>query len=664
MMPITDALNPLIQWLNHHPHWAVLVTFIISTLESIAIIGTIVPGTIMMTAVGALAGADVIPFWPTLISAILGAIAGDGVSYLLGYHFKNRIRQIWPFSKNPKWLDKGESFFHKHGGKSVFIGRFVGPVRAIIPLIAGMLGMKPLRFYFANIVSAIGWAPIYMLPGILLGAASLELPPDIAVHVMLMILLVILLIMFCIWLVFKIFSMIGDKIEQLLNQFWFKLQSSRYAKIIAAALKHHNKNKTHGQLVLAFYLLAAILGFAYLAYIVTQHNSSTLFINDLVFHFFRGLRSPLGDNIMLGITLLGDKYVLIPAIIIISTWLFLTKRTYLAWHVLALVLLTIISIEFFKPFIHSARPWGLQVSPENYSFPSGHTTLTTTFFIGFALLLSRLYPSQRRFLFYSAIIIAVTVSISRLYLGAHWFTDICAGWLLSAALLLLISISYHRKSDPQPQLSGLISVSLIAIITMYTLIFFHSFNHLKQNYTMIDYPTYTLNMSQWQQQTDQHIPLVRTGRFGIEEQNFNLQWIADINSIKNILLKNNWEAPPVRNWISILQRIADVESAAHLPLVSPLYLDKEPALVLIKHTDSKKRVIVLRLWDTNILITPTQQHLWVGTISIIPRTYNWIFRKKPYVIDITPQLLFEKIPKNMHIQTTKNQPDILLINSK
>src|SRR3989338_5516430 len=223
---MSDIVAPLLQWLNANPQWAGLATFTISASESVAIIGTIVPGSITMTAIGALAGAGVIPLWQTIIWAILGAIVGDGISYWIGHYFKDRLRYAWPFKNNPAILEKGEIFFHKYGVMSVFIGRFVGPVRALIPLVAGMLGMKPLQFTVANITSAIGWAPVYMFPGIILGAASLELPPDIAMHVMLVLLLITLFIILCLWLVYKMLRLISQQTENMLVRFWNVLKKS------------------------------------------------------------------------------------------------------------------------------------------------------------------------------------------------------------------------------------------------------------------------------------------------------------------------------------------------------------------------------------------------------------------------------------------------------
>src|SRR5882724_7926657 len=98
---MSDIVSPLLEWLNANPELAGLVTFIISASESVAIIGTIVPGSITMTAIGALAGAGVIPLWSTIVYAILGAIVGDGISYWIGRSFKDRLHHVWPFHKRP-----------------------------------------------------------------------------------------------------------------------------------------------------------------------------------------------------------------------------------------------------------------------------------------------------------------------------------------------------------------------------------------------------------------------------------------------------------------------------------------------------------------------------------------------------------------------------------
>jgi membrane protein DedA with SNARE-associated domain/membrane-associated phospholipid phosphatase len=648
---MSDSISPILQWLNAHPHLAGLATFIISAGESIAIIGTIVPGTVMMTAIGTLAGAGVIPLWSTIIWAILGAIAGDGISYLMGHYFRDRLRFIWPFKNSPNLLERGERFCHKYGGMSVFIGRFVGPVRALVPLIAGMLGMKPTRFLIANVISAIGWAPVYMLPGILLGAASLELPPDVAVHVVLMLLLSGLFIILCLWFAYKILALINNRITQFLNWVWKQLQHSRYFYLITTALKHHDSSKTHGQLALAFYFLVTGLIFLYLAAYISFHPSNTIGIDNAVFHLFRSFRTATGDNIMLIITLFGDKRVLIPVMISVFAWLTWRRCWHTAWHALALIILTAGSIVVFKHLVQSVRPWGIFNGPETFSFPSGHTTLSTTFYLAFGLLLTKSSHLKRKWHVYILLGIAViSISASRLYLGAHWLTDVLGGWLLSATLLMFIALSYNRKTEKEINLREIILLVILTLLTATSVLYTRHFQQLKLNYTQIDWPTYTISEKDWWDQQGEHLPSYRIGRVGLPAEMFNLQWVGNLEDIKAILIKQGWEEDVEQNWITILHRLTDVQSSEHLPLLAPLYLDKKPVLELVKHLKDDKKLIVLRLWDANIIIKNPPQHLWVGSVGAVPRTYSWLFNYKNYNIDLDSALLFAENPSQYTIK--------------
>src|SRR5699024_1299788 len=94
-----------------------------------------------------------------------GAFIGDWLSYIFGYHYKDRIHQLWPFKQKPMLLNQGFYFFRKYGVTSVFIGRFFGPLRAVVPLIAGICRMDKRHFFIANILSAFIWAAGILLPG-------------------------------------------------------------------------------------------------------------------------------------------------------------------------------------------------------------------------------------------------------------------------------------------------------------------------------------------------------------------------------------------------------------------------------------------------------------------------------------------------------------------
>jgi membrane protein DedA with SNARE-associated domain/membrane-associated phospholipid phosphatase len=648
---ISDAINPILQWLNLHPSLAGLATFIISAAESVAIIGTIIPGTLMMTAIGTLAGAGVIPLYSTIMWAILGAIVGDGLSYWAGYYFKDHLRAVWPFRTNPQILESGERFFRTYGGASVLIGRFIGPVRALVPLVAGMLRMKPLRFTLANVISAIGWAPAYMFPGILLGAASLELPPDIAIHVILVFLLLSLFAVFCLWLIYRIFILVRNQINHYLDQIWEKLLYSKRFKIITSALKHHDANKLHGQLTLAFYFILTSLVFCALAFYIAHHPSNQLIVNNALFYLFRSLRGASGDHTFIGFTLLGQDYILIPVVAILTLYFIWKKYWHTAIHTVILLSLTGIGITVFKHLVKSIRPWGIE-GVSGYSFPSGHTTLSTALYAGLGLLLIHAAKIKHRMPIYILIgLLILTISVSRLYLGAHWFTDVLGGWLLGAATLMLTVLSYNRKSEKNLYAKEILLVFLVSLLTLSGLDYYREFNTLKNEYTLTSWPSYTVTLNEWWQQNNPHLPFYRIGRIGIATEILNLQWLGDIKQIEAVLIQQGWEVPPDSSWIDVLHRITDVSSTEHLPLVSPLYLDKKPVLVLTKIINGDKKLVVLRLWSSDIIIQNSKLPLWVGSVGIVPRTYSWLFKyKNSKELVISSSLLFTQPPRGYDIR--------------
>ncbi len=170
-----NLVAPTLAFISAHTHWAVAVMFVISFGESFALIGVAFPGTSLLLAAGALVDAGSLPALPMMAGAILGAVAGDGISYSLGRLFGERIGRIWPFNRNPRLIPNGMRFFARHGGKSVFIGRFLGPMRGTVPLAAGVLRMQADRYWFANVVSALVWAPALLFAGAAMGRASTRL---------------------------------------------------------------------------------------------------------------------------------------------------------------------------------------------------------------------------------------------------------------------------------------------------------------------------------------------------------------------------------------------------------------------------------------------------------------------------------------------------------
>lgn len=193
-MPEIDELRSSALWdaLHANPEWIGVAILLIAFIECFAIAGLIVPGVVFLYAAAFVAGSGELGLWAALGCAFIGAVAGDSASFILGRRFGPAIRVLPPLSTHPEWIDRGEAFFRQHGAASVALGRFVGPIRPILPMIAGMLSFSPTRFYLVNVLSAIFWAPVYVLPGFLLGASlqhAIKAPPG----------LVIGLVIFALW---------------------------------------------------------------------------------------------------------------------------------------------------------------------------------------------------------------------------------------------------------------------------------------------------------------------------------------------------------------------------------------------------------------------------------------------------------------------------------
>jgi membrane protein DedA with SNARE-associated domain len=160
-------VTTVLDFVKANEAWAAPIVFLLAFGESLAFVSLLLPATAILFAASGLVGATGLPFWPIWSAAVVGAILGDWVSYWIGFRYKNEIGQIWPFSRNPSLLIRGEAFFLRWGTASVFFGRFFGPLRCVMPLVAGIMAMPSLPFQVANVLSALVWATGILAPGVL-----------------------------------------------------------------------------------------------------------------------------------------------------------------------------------------------------------------------------------------------------------------------------------------------------------------------------------------------------------------------------------------------------------------------------------------------------------------------------------------------------------------
>jgi membrane protein DedA with SNARE-associated domain/membrane-associated phospholipid phosphatase len=638
------TIQPLVDFFHAHPYSSGIITYLIVFFETLAFVGMVIPGAIIMPIIGFLIGSHVIPFGSTFLWAIAGAITGDYMSYFVGIYFQDRVHSIWPFSKWPKILEQGEKFFRAHGGKSVFIGRFVVVVRTVTALIAGMLRMSFIRFTFVGIPAAVIWAVIYIIPGVLLGALSLELPPRFAAEFTLWSFLVIIVVWLVMWFVHHFFRQTLRLIDYYITRMWEYCKNHKTLKWITESLADPRQLDNHQQLTLA---IAAFIAFALYFFAIYQVVTDG-FLTGLdypVYHLLRGLRTHSLDYIAVVATSFGDITMLTIASGMLLIWFLWRRYWHVASHwfmVLALCALSIggtkismylprpayektassfdtihalfnvILEKYLSSFTIIQRALSLAFEKHTSSFPSAHTAISLAFYGFLAVIIAREMKKQKRWIPYvvSGVLIFL-VAFSRLYLGMHWLTDVLGGVFIGSAIILVATISYrrHQHFHFSARKISMVVISIFAAVWLGCVTV--KFHKQVKEYSLV-WPTQTVSLDKIQTVA----PLYRMNRFGHPIEAFNLEWVGNIKTIEKSLVGQGWKVRSSRiDPLNIVRGYFDSAAIYHLPILPQLYQNKPPVLLLTKKTSKDGVVLVLHLWSSNITLSDVKKPLWIGAVK-------------------------------------------------
>jgi len=609
---MAELLRDLLTWVAANPGWAQLGVFLVALTESLAIVGLMVPGAIMMVGAGALIAAGALDFWPVCLWAIAGAVVGDGLSYWLGRHYRERLTGLWPFTRYPDSLTGGVRFFEKYGGKSVAFGRFVGPVRAVIPLVAGMLGMPVGRFLVANILSAIAWAPAYLLPGIVFGA-SLELAAEAAFRLVLLLLALAVAVWAVAWGIRQVFLLYSPRakgwIEGLLRRAEFHPRMGELARALAdpghpdaAAL-----TALAGVLLLTTLLFALVIG-------LVVAGAPDLPLNRTVLHLALSLQTPPANQLMAGCGRLGDPAVILPLVLVVYGWLYRRGEQRHANYWLAAGTFAL----FAGPLLRIPGPdlgsngLGSDGLP-SWAFPSGHTLRATVVYGFLAVVLAGGMTPTWRWLPYAwAGTLITLVGSSQLYFGAHWLTDVLVSLTLGLAWVATLGLAYrhHRRSETAWRRLGIIALGTLVVA-------FGLHSILSQGPDPVLHhrsPAATaITEAAWRTKVWRILPQTRDDLRKTGHYPLNLQYAGRLADLRAQLAPKGWEPGPGLGWGTAIKLLSPALPLAQLPVIPHVHQGHHEALTLVKQGPDKDR-LVLRLWPTGYRIdgkTP----LWIGNVT-------------------------------------------------
>ena len=604
----------MLDWIVQHPHLAGSVIFLISAAESLAVIGLFIPGTVVMFGVGALVGKGMLDLWPTLAWATAGAVAGDGVSYWLGYRYREGLRGFWPFRRHPALLQKGEQFVLRHGGKSVLLGRFVGPVRPLVPVVAGMLGMSPIRFYLANVLSALAWAPAHILPGVVFGAVF-----SLAAAVSMRLALLMVVLVALLWAVVAGTRIAATWLKPLLIQGMARLSGwgvvpGRPIRNLAVALF----DPTHPEAgVLALFAGAFIgSGWALMAVLEDVFTHDALVrVDSSVFHLLQGLRTPVGNAVMIALTELGDAAVMLPLIAVVLGWLLWFRSWRAAAYWLAAVAFGAGLTLALKAGLHLPRPEPIYAGLSRFAFPSGHAAMSVVIYGFLGVLIGRgISPRARVALASSAILLVSLIAFSRLYLGAHWLSDVLGGLAFGTAWVALLAIAYLRRSMTSTRTHGLAATVLATLVVAG--VWHVSAQHAADTERYAQrVEVRAVNPSIWWASDWSSLPTWRMDLEGEYEQPVTFQWAGSPANLKQVLLAHGWHEPEplsAGNWLLWF----DVKRPAiRLPVLPNSHDGRNEAQTFVREVAGfSSQRLVLRLWPTHVQLQGSGQPIWMGTV--------------------------------------------------
>jgi len=427
-------LDSITSWLTLNPSWLGVALFLVSFLECMAIAGIIVPGTVALFAIAALAGSGILQLSEALLLGFLGGVLGDLISYFLGRRFHQNIRNLPGLRQHPEWIAGAETYFQRYGIASLLVGRFIGPLRPMLPMVAGMCDMPFVRFALVSVVAAAGWSVAYILPGWATGAAiRLPLPegfwPEAAV------------------VAAGLAVLLGIAIQS-------SVRKKRYATKLVA-------------LTCLILLAAVFLGWPYLAN-----------LDQGVMTLVQEHRSEVAQNFVIVVTGIGDFRTQFFAAGLLLAALVICRQWRHAIFACATTLGAALINQSMKYTFARARPEVLAEPLATFSMPSGHSSASFAFFMALAVLAGRGQPVRLRLTWILlGAIPAAAIAMSRVYLGVHWPTDVLAGMLL-AFFTCATSLAFVQNKQSLPALPIRVWWLLLpALVVLFAGFGTHSFGH-------------------------------------------------------------------------------------------------------------------------------------------------------------------------------------------
>ncbi len=603
-----------------HPQAVLAVVFLVAWAESLAIVGTLVPAAIVMFGAGAFVGAGSLDLWATLGVAACGAVLGDGLSYELGRAHEARIRTWGIFERHTEALARGERFIRRHGGKSILLARFAAPVRAFVPLLAGFAPLPRSRFYAANVFSALIWAPAHILPGVAFGA-SLQLAAAVSGRLAVIVVMLLCLLWFAVWLTITTLRFVVPWARRARDAGVARIRgrSHRLARVALALLDPASPG-SHAMLLGALMLLGA--GWLFLGVLEDVISRDPLVQADIaVFNFLQELRTAPVDRLLIVVTEMGSVGVMLPLVVAVAAWLLWRRCWRTAWYWIGATAFGEVLVQLLKFTLGRTRPLDLYAGVERFSFPSGHAVVSTVIlgFLAFLLSRGRTMPLRLAIAAGTGIYVAL-VAFSRLYLGAHWLSDVLGGISLGVAWVALVAVIYTQRRVEENFEPGRLALAASMVLLVFGGLWVETNSAADlARYGPVNVRPRIIAANDWLDQDWRLLPARRSELAGDPEEAFALQWACGEETIRSRLGAAGWQPAPAWSVRSTLAWLSPESQLQELPVLPRFDRGNRARLVFVRWTAERPgQREVLRLWPSGFELQPGEPGrdlpIWYGAL--------------------------------------------------
>ncbi len=439
-------LDHLINIAGRLGHWGYLVVFLVLALECLPLLGFVMPGESLVLMGGFLAGQGVLDPGVLILVISLAAILGDSISYELGRH----LGQEWllqhgrRFGLRQEHLERVDGFFVRHGGKAVCGGHFLHLLRALMPFVAGARRMRYLKFLLFNAVGCIVWATVFVWLGYFAGASWrvaakwIGRGSEIAGGALL---LVFVLGWLWRWL---------GRHEDAVKQRWQAV--AEHPRVVGLRRRFapqleflRDRLSPHGYLGLHLTVgILLIIGASWLFGGIAQDvvaGDPLTVVDKHVADWFHERRTPGLTTTMQFVSSLASPIWVTGAALLTALGLW-RKRCWYRLLAFGLVVPGGALMDFLlKIIFHRGRP-SFEDSFlifHGYSFPSGHTMAATLLYGVLAVFAVIALETWRWRVgaILGALLMVLLVGFSRVYLGAHYLSDVLGAAAVGIAWLVL-----------------------------------------------------------------------------------------------------------------------------------------------------------------------------------------------------------------------------------